>query len=91
MTTYNFAWPSAGMHPQYCQRVEASMAISLDQVGTPLMLCHEGPAEVSFAFGMPMARSLRAVLVCSCGIPRATMDGQGSEPDNWLVTEIANA
>jgi hypothetical protein len=91
MTMYNFLWPIAKMNPDYRQRVEASITTYFERVRAPRMLCHEGPAEVSIALGMPMGRSLRAVVVCSCGIPRATMEGQGSEPDNWKVAELANA
>jgi hypothetical protein len=91
MTTYNFLWPIAAMNPDYRQRVEASMATSLDQVGAPRMLCHEGPAEVSIALSMPMGQSVKAVVVCPCGTPRATVEGQGSEPDHWEFSELSTA
>lgn len=89
MATYNFLWPVEGMDPDYCQRVEASMKKSLDQVEAQRMLCHEGPAEVSMALGMPTGRNIKAVVVCSCGTPCATIEGQGSEPDEWFFTKLA--
>ncbi|WP_332879567.1 hypothetical protein [Massilia sp. S19_KUP03_FR1] len=82
MQALKFTWPVEGMHGGYAYRIEAMMTEFLDQVVTMGTLCHEGPAEVALAFSTPMGKHVNAALVCSCGMPVASLEGVAGA-DTW--------
>lgn len=83
----NFVWP-AGMHPGYQKRTESAMGDFLNEVVDNRTLCHEGVAEVSIALSMPLGKQVNAVIVCCCGVPRAALEGQGSDNNSWKFVSL---
>lgn len=90
MTAWNFAWPNGGMHPDYQKGIETAMGNFLDLVAIDRTLCHKGSAEVNLALSMPRGR-VNAVLVCSCGVPRAALEGNANDSEEWTFTELGQS
>ena len=82
MQALKFSWPAGGMHGDYTNRIETAMKAFLEHVVTTNTLCHEGPAEVALAFSTPMGKNVNAALVCSCGMPVASLEGRAGV-DAW--------
>lgn len=87
MQLLNFNWPAEGMHGNYTYRIETAMKAFLYQVVRINPLCHEGPAEVALAFSNPMGKHVNAALVCSCGMPVASLEGC-ADFDAWTYRAL---
>lgn len=87
MLALNFVWPDQ-VHPAYQARIESGLLQTLDQVGAEDTLCHHGIAEVNLAYGTPRGSRINAVLVCSCGKPRAALEGVGNGVDQWTFQSL---
>jgi hypothetical protein len=73
------------MHPDYTNRIETAMTRFVNEKAPNGMLCHEGVAEVNVADNMPLGGPRNAVVVCSCGAPRASLEGIGDEDWKYLL------
>jgi hypothetical protein len=83
MTASNFVWTINGMHPEFKKHIETAISGRLNKSGIDSTLCHAGPVEVNIAESLPMGHHIDATIICSCGVPRATIAGKPGQNDTW--------
>jgi hypothetical protein len=76
MTACNFVWTINGIYPGFKEDIETAIADRLSNGSIDSGMCHTGPIEVNIAQSLPMGHHIDATIICSCGIPRATIAGK---------------
>lgn len=78
MQAFKFTWPYE-THPTFCKNIQEEMAEFITKAAPVGTFCHEGGVEIDVALSMPMNGRHNAVLLCSCGKPRATLESTGDD------------
>ena len=87
MHALKFTWPYEN-HPTFRKNFEEAMGAFITRAAQVGTFCHEGRVEVDIALTMPLNGRHNAVLVCSCGKPRATLEST-AEDLSWKFHPIA--
>lgn len=88
MQQLKFAWP----HKDYGSSrkpIEEAMASCITRAAPAGTFCHEGDVLVDIAVTMPTKERHNAVLVCSCGKPRAALQFLDDEEHAWTFHQLA--
>lgn len=88
MGNWKFVWPEGQVSPEYQSRIEAAMSTFLTSEAHGQITCHEGAMEVCIALGTSRGKIVNAVLVCACGVPRATLETRFDSEDSWELAPL---
>lgn len=91
MITCEFVWTNNDVYSGVKKESETVLSECLDHFSAENDLCHAGPPEVNIASSYPYGRHLDAVIVCSCGVPRATLGRQAHDRNLWKYTRLTTS
>lgn len=87
MQQFKFAWPLT-VYATSRKPIEEAMVSFVTKSAPEGTFCHEGQVEVDVALTQPLRARHNAVLICSCGKPRATLESK-EEENEWTFHPIA--
>lgn len=88
MQPLKFAWPHK-VYGSSRKPIEQAMESFITRAAPVGTFCHEGEVMVDIAQTLPTRERHNAVLVCSCGKPRAALQFLEDDALNWTFHQIA--